>query len=371
MALMGSMRWRSLGQAAVLLGLVGIGLPAIASRPLDALRRQTPPARRTQVLVLGTFHYRELKDGFRPALVSGLLDRLAAFRPDAIAVEALPGGAVRELALEEDATPVHREVVEGFAAAALGLGREAQKALGMDALQAARALGPGGRPEAGTRGVLVALAAYDWPTGLLAWSGLSAEARAGSPPISKGLAARLDAKLAEVNEIQGLALPLARRLGLARLDGVDAFEDLWAIGPVMEALAPVARSDPRFVAARRAAIYRRSRALQAASLRKGDLLPAYRFLNSARYAREDVAAQWGVFLGTKLPGGANRSREALWEERNLKIAARIRVLSARHPGGRILVIYGAAHRPFLEDYLSRCSDLTVVRPDRILGPDRP
>ena len=368
MAKAGGRRWRGLGPMAVLLGLLGGGSVASAAPgPLAVLRKQTPPARRTQVLVLATFHHGELKDGFRPALVGRLLDRLAAFRPDAIAVEALPGDAVRALGQEMDATPVHREVAEGFAAATLELGREAQKALAMDPLEAARQLEAGGRPEPGTRGVLVALAAYEWPTALLAWSRLSPEARDGMPRIPKDLAVRLDARLAKVNEIQDLALPLASRLGLARLEGVDAFEDLWAIGPVMETLAPVVRSDPRFAAARQAPVYRRSRAELASALRRGDLLPVYRFLNSARYASEDAAAQWGVFLRAGLAG---RRREALWEERNLKIAARIRALSARHPGGRILVLYGAAHRPFLEAFLSHCSDLALVRPETVLGTGR-
>jgi hypothetical protein len=372
MAKVKGMRWWDLGRMAVLLALLGGGSVASAAPgALAVLRRQTPPARRTQVLVLATFHYRELKDGFRPALVEHLMDRLAAFRPDTIAVEALPGDAVRELGREMNATPVHREVAEGFAATALDLGQEAQRVLGVDALEATRQLGPGGRPEAGTRGVLVALAAYEWPTALLAWSQLSPEDRDGMPHVPKNLAARLETQLGKVNEIQDLALPLARRLGLARLDGVDAFEDLWAIGPVMESLAPAIRSDPRFAAARQAPVYRRSRAELAAALRQGDLLPAYRFLNSARYASEDAAAQWGVFLRTGFPGEVGRGREALWEERNLKIAARIRALSARHPGGRILVLYGAAHKPFLEAFLSSCSDLMVVRSEAVLGRGRP
>ncbi len=96
-------------------------------------------------------------------------------------------------------------------------------------------------------------------------------------------------------------------------------------------------------------------------VRKGDLFPQYLLLNSPAYAAGDVDAQWGVFLRTRLPSGTDRGRLGLWENRNLKIAARIRAVAARHPGGRILVIYGAAHKPFLEAYLSQTSDIEIVQ----------
>ncbi len=358
-----------LGRFLVLVGLALAGVGASASDGLAPLRRGLPRAKRTQVMILGTFHHREIKEGFQPRLLDGLLDRLAGFRPDAVAVEALPGEEVRKLAREMEATPVHQEVGKTFASMALGLGGEAQKVLGIDALEAARQWAQ--RPlDSGPRGVLVALAAYEWPTALLAWSKLPPESRGGPPEIPKELGDRLDRQLGRVGEIQTLALPLAKRLGLARIDAVDAFENYWAIGPVIEALQAARKTDPRFATAGQAAVYRRSKEQLAAAIRQGDLLPAYRLFNSARYGAEDVAAQWGVFLRTGLPGGEDRARLALWEERNMKIAANIRALSARHPGGRILVIYGAAHKPFLEAQLSHCSDLVLVQPSGLLRGGR-
>src|SRR4051812_23912575 len=46
---------------------------------------------RAQVLVLGTVHFRTLPKSFNPAALDGVLDRLAAFRPDIITVENEPG----------------------------------------------------------------------------------------------------------------------------------------------------------------------------------------------------------------------------------------------------------------------------------------
>jgi hypothetical protein len=46
---------------------------------------------RTQLLVLGTMHLREMPASFNPAALDGLLDRVAAFKPGIITIEAEPG----------------------------------------------------------------------------------------------------------------------------------------------------------------------------------------------------------------------------------------------------------------------------------------
>ncbi|HSQ79255.1 MAG TPA: DUF5694 domain-containing protein [Candidatus Bathyarchaeia archaeon] len=174
------------------------------------------------------------------------------------------------------------------------------------------------------------------------------------------LAALLQAACATVNEGPVLAAPLARRLGLQALDSVDDFEDLEAYARIDSQLEKDYQGSPLLSGAPRAPIYLESDALLKKCLEKGDLRPEYEFLNSPKYAKADVDAQWGVFLRTHFPSGTDRSRLGLWENRNLKIAARIRAVAALHPGGRVLVIYGAAHKPFLDDYLSRMADVTVI-----------
>ena len=72
---------------------LSLAAPAAAqTRPFDprAYQRQHV-GEPTQILVLGTSHLSETPDSFDPAVLEPLLDRLAAFRPDAITIEALPG----------------------------------------------------------------------------------------------------------------------------------------------------------------------------------------------------------------------------------------------------------------------------------------
>ena len=67
-------------------------LPFAAQAQIDlaALDRDRAGPR-AKGMVLGTVHLNALPPGFDPASLQGVLDRLAAFRPDIITVEALPG----------------------------------------------------------------------------------------------------------------------------------------------------------------------------------------------------------------------------------------------------------------------------------------
>lgn len=337
--------------------------------PSAALDKLSPAAERTQVMVLGTFHMRELEGRFRPSMVNALLDRLAAFKPDVVAVETLPGPFIHELELRRDATSIHAELLDGFAGTQLALGHEAQSLLKTDMIAASKAAAaPTPRPadsSALVRRALLSLAAYDLPDALLAWSA-APPADPARAQVPAALAAKLDAQLARVNEVQVVALPLARRLGHAEIACVDDFEAPEAMEPLLPALENRGKESPLFAAVGKAAVYEESERRKRAAVAAGDLLPYLRWLNSPAYAALDVDAQWGVFLRAHLKSGADRGRLALWENRNLKIAARIRALTARYVGKRVLVIYGAAHKPFLDAYLGACSDLEVVQPETVL-----
>jgi len=345
---------------------------------VDRLQALQPEADRTRVLVLATFHLRQIAETFSPGMLDDLVSRLEKFRPDAVCVEALPGSRVQELALRRDAGPLYGEVLDGFAARHLGLGKramdllqtapEAASAKVRELLRAARASGSGHMSPGDRAGLaLWMLAAYEPDSAALQWSLLSAGEKEAQTVVPPGLAADLDGEAARVNEVPALAARLARRLGLEKLDPVDDFEDLDAYAEFMPQMEKDFEGNPLLAAASKSPIYSESSARLEACVRAGDLLPQYVFLNSPEYAKADIESQWGVFLRTRFASGTDRSRLGLWENRNLKIAARIRAVAALHPGGRILVIYGAAHKPFLEAYLARTADIELVQLEETAG----
>jgi hypothetical protein len=347
--------------------------------PIASLQALQPPASRTRVLVLATFHLRQIRKEFRPAMLERLIAELAAFRPDAVCIESLSGARVRELELRKEAGTLYGDVLDTFAKRHLDLAGAALPAVKAspeaaavreaELVSALARLKPGERTaELRASLALWMAAAYDPVSAALQWSRLTDEEKRAQTAVPGSLAALLDAECAEVNEDFALALPLARRLGLETVEPVDDFEDLEAYARIGDTLEKEFEGNPLLAAASKAPVYAESDALLEECLAKGDLRPEYVLLNSPRYARADVDAQWGVFLRTRLPGGSDRSRLGLWENRNLKIAARIRAVAALHPGGRVLVVYGAAHKPFLDDYLSRMADLDVVGLEALKPP---
>ena len=338
--------------------------------PIARLQALQPEDARTRIMVLATFHLRSIEKSFRPEMLDSVVEALTRFKPDAIAIENLSGTRVLELQVQRETNPLYAEVLENFAAAHLALGKAAldllkttpQAAIArVRELLADRKAKPGKTsPEARAELVLWMATAYDPASAVLQWSYLTPEDKAAQKTIPAELAARLDSELSKVNEVPALAVRLARLLGLEKLDPVDDFEDLEAYPEFCPRLEKDLKGNPLVEAVMRAPIYEDS----AASLKKGlsanDLLLHYRLLNSPEFAVSDVDAQWGVFLRTRFPGGSDRSRLGLWGNRNLKIAAGVRAVAALHPGGRVLVIYGAAHKPFLEAYLEKTSDVKLV-----------
>jgi hypothetical protein len=343
---------------------------------IDLLQSIQPEGARTRVLVLATFHLRQIEKEFKPAMLDRLIGALAAFKPDAICIESLPGARVREYELRKEAGPLYKDLLDGFASRHLRLAKAALPLVKATPEVAASKViellkGLAGMkdeelaPDSHATLALWMSAAYDPVSAALQWSCLSDEQKRTQTVVPADLAAALDAECAEVNEDFVLAVPLALRFGLPALDPVDDFEDLEAYARIDSQLEKDFQGSPLLSAASKAPVYAESDALRKECLAKGDLWPEYAFLNSSKYARADVDAQWGVFLRTHFPSGTDRTRLGLWENRNLKIAARIRAVAALHPGGRVLVIYGAAHKPFLDDYLSRMADVRVVQLDTL------
>ena len=353
----------------------------VQAEPIRRLQSILPEEARTHILVLATFHFRTLEKTFEPGLLDGLVAALERFKPDAICIENLPGPRVHELELRRAAGPLYAEILDSFAAEHLSFGKPALDLLRTtqpaatnkvrELLTALRSKTPPDRgPDERATLVLWMLAAYEPNSALLQWSYLGEEARRRQKTIPAELAARLDAALARVNEGPALAVRLARQTGLEVLDPVDDFEDLDVYPAILPQLEKDFAANPQFAATSKAPVYIEAQKSLEACVRAKDLSPHFRLLNSPAYGTADADAQWGVFLRTRLPTGTDRARLSLWENRNLKIAAKIKAIAAIHPGGRILVIYGAAHKPFLEAYLSQTADLVIVPFDRLMPPAR-
>jgi hypothetical protein len=155
---------------------------------------------------------------------------------------------------------------------------------------------------------------------------------------------------------------LAYQLGLEKLEYIDNFQD--------EAL--LLKHFPEFVDDYMAnleqlqnigelPVYQKTDSIGNKGVLENDLVELYLFLNSKDYQTQDYEAQWEIWQKTHFPSKTDRSRYALWEMRNLQIAANIMQVAAHYPGQRILVIIGASHKLFLEKYLKQVPTLKLLK----------
>ncbi|CAN7219796.1 DUF5694 domain-containing protein [Massilia sp. LjRoot122] len=315
----------------------------------------TGPA--NEVLVLGTPHLSALPKSFDPAKLRLLEDRLAAWRPDGIAIEALSGmqcDHVRRYPVR------YADTIDSYcwdpapAQAATGLEVPAATVQAEQLLAAWPA-----NPAASQRRRLAALflAGGERASAVVQWLRLpQAERRTGD-----GLDARLVELLDQLkdrrNESYLIAARLAARLGHEQVhpmddhtaDRVITDRKGWA-DAVMTAW-----KNPATEMRRKA-----SAALEANLGTPEGVLALYRAENAPGATKLAFDSDFGAAL--EEPSGKRFGRQYVgyWETRNLRMAGNIRDALAARPGMRMLVIVGASHKGYLEAYLHQMHDVRVV-----------
>ncbi len=323
----------------------------------------------TQVLVLATPHLSGTPDGWDAANLEPLLDRLAAFRPDAILIEGLSGESVDALWRYREIYP---NVATTYGGRIMNMATLTRHAIQMDLPEAEaevrRMLADWpAEPSAAQRRRLAALfvAAGDPHSALVQWWRLAPEDRVAEDGISSALLTSLNEYDARKNENHQIGVRLAVRLGLERVyptddhssdDTGDAFsEDFEAFyngGWGAEVMANEA-----FRPLREAAQNLNTPA---------QALATYRMLNRPATGRLDSDGQWLTMIDRASPNHVGRARVAYWEARNLRQVAHIREVTARYPGRRVLVIVGSGHKPWFDAYLDMMSDVELVDAARVL-----
>ena len=363
---------RSLLSFALLLltaGASGAELPRRGAHSVIAPIAGASP--RSSVLVLATPHLSSI-DGVEPRFLAPVVERLASFRPTIICIEELPPAS---LASMEEAGGRQLEVAEMFAKDGLALGRELRKTLGLARAGAAReaedVLARGGaRLTDAERARLVTrlVASYEFASAVLQWSYLPEAFRSETLVVPPEVKAYLDRRLASRNETTTVAIALARRLGLQRLAPVDShFDGAKLLATGEDALAEVF-DHPFRKRSSEAPVYERSRAAIAAGIEAGNFLPVYQTFNDDGYLAADVEAQWGWYWRSKLDSGLDRFRYGLWEARNLAIASNVAMQSASPRQERVLLLIGAAHKRFVEEFVARLVHAEVVEFNALEAP---
>ncbi len=358
-----------------LLGAVlalALAAPALAqNRPFDPRTYQSRHVGEpTQILVIGTPHLSGAPDDFDAAVLEPLLDRLASFRPDAIAIEALPGRSVSQM---WDYRETYPDVAASYGARAMALSALARPGVQMDMPQAEaelrRALAeqPGSRTPAQRRRLAALFAAAGDPaSAIVQWWKLDPADRIADENVPRLLAEQLATydTPARRNENHLIASRLAVRLGLERVFPMDDQSD--DLSPNFEANMEAFMQQPWLARLMTDAEFTPLREAGQHLRTADETLATYRMLNRAATGRIDADGQWLNMINRESPGNVGRARVAQWETRNLRMAANIREVASHQPGGRVLVIVGSAHKPWLDAYLGMMSDVAIVDASQIL-----
>ncbi len=181
--------------------------------------------------------------------------------------------------------------------------------------------------------------------------------------LSKTLIDYLDTLSNSKNEINTLALEIAKSNNLSQIYYVDDLQDetiLYADFPEFSNDYQTNEPIIKEIISQSQFYKKVTNTMNDAILNK-DLYPLYKFFNSQQYMIKDFEGQWALWLRTNFKSKTDRSRFSLWEMRNLLISANILRVIASNPEKRILVIIGASHKSFIEKYLNQIQDIELLQ----------
>jgi hypothetical protein len=319
----------------------------------------------TRVLVLGTTHLNQLpEDEFDPSHLALVLDRLEAFAPDIIAIEAINGRGCDQLRR-------FSHLYDGLYDRYCWEPEPALDAIGMTQPEAAAAAFAmeADWPESPTasdrrrRAALLYGAGEPW-SAATQWAQLGERNRTAGDGVSEALAERLDRMLALRSESSLIGVELAARLGLETLAAMDdhTADAVYARAP--ESLGPVIQSIWSNPPTDSVALIDGARAYLGSA---ESVLAGYRYLNSSAYQEAVIATDFGAAAASEAEGAVARQYLAWWQTRGLRMAANVIEAAGNHPGANVLVIVGASHKPYFDAYLDQMHDVELLSVDEVLG----
>ena len=321
---------------------------------------------RTQLLVLGSVHLSQLPEDakFKPESLEPVLQRLVAYKPDIITIEALSGETCDLMArhpavyLPEDVGTYCRDTTA--ARAATGLDVPAAIA---EVRRMLKDWPTAPTPAQRRRLAALFLATGDSSSALVQWWQLAEGERRAGDGIDDTLLQQLRRLEGRNNENFQIAARVAVRLGLQRVhpvddhtgDNIDFGGDIDAYGKAIQALwnGAAPRAKPM-------------RDREAALARAGDMLGLYRAINAPASQQLAIEVDFGAALGDRSSQRYGQRYVAGWEARNLRMVSNIRAAFGDHPGARVLSIVGASHKPWFDSLLGQMQGVEIVDAGQVL-----
>jgi hypothetical protein len=318
---------------------------------------------RTHILVLGTVHFFNAPKDFKHQSLEPVLDRLAAFKPQIIAVEQLSGEACDLAARHPNVYPPEEFHTYCRDTAA------AKEATGLDVPAAIAEVNRTlknwpAKPAFEQRRHLAALflAANDHTSASVQWLQLPETEQHAGDGLNDVLVKQLNGEALRNDESYQIAARLAARLGLQRLFAMDdhtgdnvEVADESAYGKAIQEAWKGASANLHSISERTDELWK-----------SGDMLALYRYVNSPLTLQIAIEGDFGAALREKSPQQYGRIYVAGWETRNLHMAANLHAAFRESPGARVLAIVGSSHKPWLDSLLGQMQGVEIVDAEQVL-----
>ena len=328
------------------------------------------------VTIVGTQHLRGLETPPTKEQFDHSISALSAFAPTQVCVERMSGARIQSLAQDpmRNAMTFNPETHgRPLSNVIIPLGVEMQARLGV--------LPADARDEASRlaarwddinlsdrlRLIAVQIAGYEFHSAVLNWSYLDTKDQSvAAEGILAPAAETLDDFAASNHEVYALAVPIARRAGLHELCTADSLEYETAgmqaaLKSGGEAILEAEEVRARFEDYSEALASRwRPESGPAA------LTQMLAYMNSDEFADFDLENQWELLRRNDNDAGAFRRRLMFWHARTAQISSELYRALAQGPEERVLLIIGAAHRPFNEAEMRAQPWVTVAPASALL-----
>lgn len=315
----------------------------------------------TQIMVLGTAHLSNYRDELTLDDLEPLLERLETYAPDVITIENSSGMVCNRAR----AYPQEHDGVEKYCFDGSDFREESGLSISEASLQARKALlsWPSSPTAAQRRSLATAFIASEEPeSALVQWLQLDAPDRVAGDGLGPKSVEFLNARSQNLNESYSIAAQLAARQGLARLFYADDHGSYFYADGEREAYG--ARQSELWQGG--GSPCREHHKIFDNRLAEGNLLGAYRYINSVVSHRKQMECDWKLTMNDAAPEAYGRKYTMGWQARNLRMTALIMTAATTEPGGRVLSIVGASHKPYFEAYLDQMHDVEIVNTDTVL-----
>lgn len=344
-------RMTSKGVKWIMMCALGLPMAAQAQVDLTTLDRDVSGPR-SRVLVIGSVHLADMRNDIPEASLEPVIERLAAFNPEIITIERLPGEECERFS-------------DVYGPRFCPTTDDARKATGLDVAAAGAEVERKLRhwpaqpsPEQRRRLAALFLAAGDPASAYVQWLQLAAVERRAGDGLDDALVSRLLTIAASNGEDYQIGARLAARLGLQRLYPVDnhtgdnvRIDDAEAAA-FGKALQSAWNSSGTELSAREAR--------QQTFAERGDMLALYRYINTPESMRVNAEHNIVGPMRATSPERYPQMWVGGWEVRNLRMAANIRETFRERPGARVLTLVGVAHKPWLDAWLGQLQAVEIV-----------